>query len=66
MGISAHLFADAGGAWEDGQDLNSNIFHGTFGLGILVLNGSVPGLRIDYGWHQNSNGRWEVDIGAKF
>jgi outer membrane protein insertion porin family len=66
LGISTHLFADAGVAWENDGDLDTEIFHGTFGVGILILNGSVPGLRIDYGWHQHSNGRWEIDIGAKF
>lgn len=66
LGISTHFFADAGAAWEDDEDLNTEIFHGTFGVGILILNGSIPGLRIDYGWHQRSSGRWEIDVGAKF
>jgi outer membrane protein assembly factor BamA len=66
LGISTHLFADAGAAWEDGDRLAADMFHGTFGVGVLILNGSVPGLRVDYGWHRHSNGRWEIDVGAKF
>jgi outer membrane protein assembly factor BamA len=66
LGISTHVFADAGAAWEDDGDLDADIFHGTYGVGILILNGHVPGLRIDYGWHRHSQGRWEIDVGAKF
>lgn len=66
LGISAHLFADAGAAWEDGENLDGEKFHGTFGVGVIILNGSVPGLRIDYGWHRHSSGRLEVDVGMKF
>lgn len=66
LGVCAYLFADAGAAWERGQGLDGDSFHGTFGFGMLVLNGSVPGLRLDYGWHRRSSGRLEIDVGAKF
>lgn len=65
LGVSAHVFADAGAAWDDEQKLSRDIFKGTYGLGIIVLNGSVPGLRIDYGWQPRSSGRWEIGVGAK-
>jgi outer membrane protein assembly factor BamA len=64
---SFHLFADAGAAWElDQSPDDEDLWHGGFGIGFHVLNAWVKGIRVDYAWHRKSNGRLDVEIGAKF
>ncbi len=66
VAVSVHLFADAGAAWERDQEFVSDLWHSGYGLGLQIMNAQVEGLRVDYGWHQGSNGRWHVEIGARF
>ena len=66
VAVSVHLFADAGAAWERDQELVGELWHSGYGLGLQIMNAQVEGLRVDYGWHQGSNGRWHVEIGARF
>lgn len=66
LGIEVHAFVDGGAAWERGEDVTSDLFHTTYGIGLALLNRQIPGLRIDHGWHRGSKGRWEIDVGMKF
>jgi len=64
---SIHLFADAGAVWElDQSPDDSELWHGGYGLGVLLVNSWFRGLRFDYGWHPDSNGRFHFEIGSKF
>lgn len=65
-GISTHVFVDAATAWESGESLSADRLRGTFGLGVALLSTDLPGIRLDYGWHPESSGRLEVDVGMKF
>lgn len=66
VGVSMHLFAEAGTAWEKDEDYSNDLLHGTFGLGISLLTLNASGIRFDYAWHRRSSGRWEIDAGLKF
>ncbi|MGD8412770.1 MAG: BamA/TamA family outer membrane protein, partial [Candidatus Latescibacterota bacterium] len=67
LAASFHLFADAGAVWDQDQSPDdSDLWHGGYGVGILLANAWFKGIRIDYGWHPDSNGRFHFEIGAKF
>lgn len=63
---SLHFFVDAGATWELDQTPDSDHWHSGFGVGILLLNSWVRGVRFDYGWNTNSSGRLDIEIGSKF
>jgi len=64
---SLHLFVDAGAAWELGESPDDReLWNAGYGLGILLLNKWVKGLRVDYGWREGWEGLWHFEIGAKF
>jgi outer membrane protein insertion porin family len=63
---SFHLFADAGAVWEQGESLDKERWHGGFGGGILLLNSAFKGVRFDYGWNDDLEGRFHFEIGARF
>jgi outer membrane protein assembly factor BamA len=67
LAASLHLFYDAGAVWElDQSPDDGELWHDGFGLGILLLNSWFRGLRFDYGWNRDSNGRFHFEFGAKF
>ncbi len=66
LGISLHVFADAATAWEQGEELDTDLFYGTYGVGLTLLNRNLPPFRMDWGWHDGSDARFEFDFGMKF
>jgi len=65
--MSIHVFADAGAVWElDQSAADADLWHGGYGIGVVMLNGWFKGLRFDYGWHEGSEGRAHFEIGTKF
>jgi outer membrane protein insertion porin family len=66
LGVSLHLFADAGAAWERGQDVTDDLFHGTYGVGFTVMNRNLAPVRFDWGWHENSDVDFGFNFGLKF
>ncbi len=66
LGISLHLFGEAGTAWERGEAVTRDIFYGSYGMGASLLTKNTTGIRFDYAWHPNSSGKWQIDAGLKF
>jgi outer membrane protein insertion porin family len=66
LGVALHLFADAAAAWEMGEDVDTDLFYGTYGVGITLLNRNFMPIRMDWGWHDGSDVRFEFDFGMKF
>jgi outer membrane protein assembly factor BamA len=65
--MSIHVFADAGAVWElDQSASDAELWHGGYGIGVVLLNSWFRGLRFDYGWHEGSDGRAHFEIGTKF
>lgn len=63
---SLNLFVDSGLTWELDQAFDRQQWHTGFGVGIHLLNSWVKGVRFDYGWNTDSNGRLDIEIGVKF
>jgi outer membrane protein assembly factor BamA len=66
LGLAVQFFGEAGAAWEKGETLREEDFHGSFGLGVSLLTKNAAGIRFDYAWNRRSQGRWEIDAGLKF
>jgi outer membrane protein assembly factor BamA len=67
LAVSLHVFADAGVAWEQDQSPDDgDLWHGGYGVGVLLLNAWFRGLRFDYGWHRGSSGMFHFEIGPRF
>ncbi len=66
LGFAWHAFADAATAWENDKNLSLQNFHGSFGVGVILLSLSSSGFRFDYAWRLDGPGRFEFDIGMKF
>lgn len=66
LGVAVHAFVDAGAAYENGERWGSDRFISSYGVGLALLNRQVKGLRIDYGWGDNGEKRFDLDFGLKF
>jgi outer membrane protein assembly factor BamA len=66
LGVAVHLFADTGAAWERGQDLDTDTFHSTYGLGFTLMNRNFAPFRFDWGWHDKSSVDFGFTFGLKF
>ena len=66
VGFELHAFADFGAAWNGPDSLEGDQIHGGYGVGASILNRQVRGLRFDYGWPRDGDGRFHFEIGLKF
>ncbi len=61
LGLVLFGFVDGGRASLDSGDIET-----TNGAGAAILLGNVGAIRADYGWRENGDGRWNVDVGLAF
>ncbi|MDH3196725.1 MAG: BamA/TamA family outer membrane protein [Candidatus Krumholzibacteria bacterium] len=66
LGLEVHAFADFGAAWNGPEPLEGERLRGGYGVGAAILNRQVRGLRFDYGWPRDGDGRFHFEIGLKF
>jgi hypothetical protein len=66
LGLSIHVFGDVAAAWDRGDDVDSDRFHGSYGAGFTLLNRNLAPVRFDWGWREGSSARFEINFGSKF
>ena len=64
--VDMSVFVDTGAAWDNDEDLTSELFYSGAGLAMSFIVKEGWLLKFGYAWPMDPKGRWFFDIGTMF